>query len=98
MLQCPNKCSWIKIYKLDLQIFTAIAAGRLDTVRESAQLKVEIGPRLLYFMIDAMLELMNEDEKSDALELLCFDATENGREGLDDQGAEFQLSKDIQGL
>ena len=98
MLQRPNKSGWIKIDKPDLQVFTAIAAGRLDTVRESAQLKVEIGPRLLYFMIDAMLELMNEDEKSDALELLCFDATENGREDLDGQGAEFQLSEGIQGL
>ena len=42
--------------------------GRLDTVRERTQLKVKLGPQLSYEMIDAILELMNEDEKSDALE------------------------------
>jgi hypothetical protein len=49
-------------------------------------------------MIDIILELMKEDKKSDALEVLRSDATENGREDPDDQGAEFQLFEDIQGF
>jgi len=49
-------------------------------------------------MIDTVLELMNEEEKSDALEVIRPDATDNRREDPDDQGAEFQLFEDVQGF
>lgn len=41
--------------------------------------------------------MMDEEEKSDALEVLRFYATENGRKDPDDKGAKFQFLENIQG-
>ena len=78
---------------------TAISSGYHETVRESTELQVELRPRLSYSRIpDGVLELMDEDEKSDALELARRHGADNGRKISDDQSAKFQLFEDIQAL
>ena len=98
LLHHPNRCGRVKVHKSELQDFPTIIAYCLDAIHESTQLSVEPRPQLPRRTIDITLELMSEDEQSNTLEAPSVDATEGVREGLDEEGAEFQFSESLQGL
>jgi hypothetical protein len=64
--------------------------------RKSTELKVKPRPGPSYRILDDILELINEEVKSDALKVARCDGAENVRKHLDDQSAEFQFLEGIQ--